>query len=269
MPATIHEISELAEDDPSFDITGDSSAWIAAEDAHFWHRTRNRIIGDRLAGLAIRNGARLLELGCGSGSVAAHLAKLGYEVVGVEGHRRLIQMAAKRAPTARFWLHDLRRGTSELPERDFDVVALFDVLEHLDEPEIALRDALLCLRSGGYVVGTVPALMLLWSAVDLRAGHKTRYSRASLRGLLEGVKGAEIVEVAPFNRSLVPLLFVQRTLAARSADALAARHSFTVPPWPIDRGLGGLVLFEHRLARFLDRTPIEGASLWFALRKTG
>lgn len=267
MTTPIREISELAEDEPSFDITGDLCAWTAAEDQHFWHRTRNRIIADRLLGLGIQKGARLLDMGSGTGSVTAYLAARGFDVVGVEGHRKLVEMAAKRAPSVRFWLHDLRRGTAELPERDFHVVGLFDVIEHLETPERALSDALGCIRPGGFVVGTVPALMLLWSAVDLRAGHKMRYSRASLRSLLSRVEGAEIVEIAPFNRSLVPLLFVQRTLASRKPDALGTRNSFALPPWPLNRALHELVMAEHRLARFLDKTPLEGASLWFALRK--
>lgn len=268
MSANIQVFSELPEDEPSFDIRGDAvRALAAAEQAHFWHLTRNRILADRLFSMGARPPARILELGCGGGCVTAHLAGLGYDVVGVEGHRRLLEMAASRAPNAGFWLHDLRRGTGELPARDFEVAALFDVIEHLEDPLATLNDAVRCIRPGGLVVGTVPALMSLWSEVDERAGHKTRYSQSSLRALLGRVANAKIVEIAPFNRTLVPLLWLQRRLFAQRSTGAATSSNLSIPPWPLNQALHRLVMAEHRLAPWLDRTPIEGASLWFALRK--
>lgn len=267
MSTAFRVISELAEDEPSFDVRGDAIAELtAAEDAHFWHRTRNRIIADKLARLGL-GPCRLVELGCGAGAVAAHLSARGHDVVGVEGHRRLVEIAAERAPSASFWVHDLRRGTHELPVRDFDVAALFDVLEHLDEPVSALENALTLVRPRGFVVGTVPASMRLWSAVDERAGHKLRYSRRSLQPVLGAVRGAEVVEITPFFRTLVPLLLVQRRIFARKADAIGTRTNLSVPPKPINAALARLAEMENALSTWLDRLPVEGASLWFALRK--
>jgi len=267
MSEAFRVISELAEDEPSFDVRGDAIASLtAAEDAHFWHRTRNRIIADKLAALGL-GPCRLVELGCGAGAASAFLAARGHDVVGVEGHRRLVEIAARRAPSASFWVHDLRRGTHELPLRDFDVAALFDVIEHLDEPIAALENALALVRPGGFVVGTVPAAMRLWSVVDERAGHKIRYSRRTLRLVLEAIRGAEVVEITPFFRALVPLLLVQRRLLARQASSIGARTNLDVPPKPINLALARIVETEHALSAYLDRLPIEGASIWFALRK--
>jgi hypothetical protein len=47
-----------------------------------------------------------------------------------------------------------------------------------------VQDALERARFGGLVVGTVPALMSLWSCIDEHSGHKTRYSAAALRATL-------------------------------------------------------------------------------------
>ena len=189
--------SGLLPDDPAFDVSdeGDVRALHAAEDRHFWHLSRNRIIDARLGSLGVRPGARILELGCGSGCVAAHLGRMGYRVTGVDGHPSLLEVARARAPEQTWLLRDLALagGVGELPSDSlapFDVVALFDVLEHLEDPVSALDGALSRAKPGGLVVGTVPALMSLWSSIDEHAGHKVRYSRATLSALLSRVRGA-------------------------------------------------------------------------------
>ena len=69
----------------------------AAEDAHFWHRSRNALIVKRLQSLGLGAGAPFVELGCGGGAVAAALADAGFDVVGVDGHVVRLREAARRA----------------------------------------------------------------------------------------------------------------------------------------------------------------------------
>jgi SAM-dependent methyltransferase len=257
----------LAPDDPAFDISDrdDVAALLSAEERHFWHRSRNRFIRARLARLGVAAGARVVELGCGAGCVAAELASAGYDLTGVDGHRALVDVAASRAPGARFHCRDLRAGVPDLPERAFDVACLFDVIEHLDRPEQALETAIALTRPGGHVVGTVPAMMALWSGIDEHAGHKTRYSRASLREVLSRPSGVTVVEIAPFFRSLVPLMWAQRRLIGGRGSAAASVKNLTVPPSPVNAALFAMVTLEHALAP--DRLPLPGTSLWFALKR--
>ncbi len=260
---------ELAPDDPSFDISdeGVMAALFSAEDRHFWHRARNRFILGRLRRLSLARGARIVELGCGAGCVARELSLAGYDLTGVDGHRALIDIAGKRAPTASFLCRDLRLGVPDLGAGTFDAACLFDVLEHLDEPDHALRTALDLVRSGGFVVGTVPALMSLWSGVDEQAGHKIRYTHATLREVLSAVTGARIVEIASFFRSLVPIIWAQRRLIGERASPSAAVKNLTVPPRPVNGALLAMVTLEHLAAPVLDKLGVPGASLWFALEK--
>ena len=264
----------LRPDDASFDISDETDvrALLAAEDAHFWHRARNRFIRDKIAALGVGRGARILELGCGAGCVAAHLARAGYDVTGVDGHRSLLGVACTRAPRARFFCHDLRVEMADHIERGaFDVVGLFDVIEHLDDPVRALADALRFAKPGGFVVGTVPALMGLWSSIDEHAGHKIRYSTETLGAALGAVDGARVLEIAPFFRTLVPLVWMQRRLLGQSREAdrdshvAASVQNLQVPSAPLNAVLLALTAAEHALAPFLRHLPIPGASLWFAL----
>jgi SAM-dependent methyltransferase len=260
--------SELAPDDPSFDISDedDVAALLRAEEKHFWHRSRNRFILGRLRGLSISPGDRIVELGCGAGCVAAELARAGYDLTGIDGHRSLLDVAALRAPRAHFHCHDLRLGIPDLPTTGFDVACLFDVIEHLNHPEQALHAAVALVRPGGYVVGTVPALMALWSGIDVHAGHKVRYSEATLREVLSRTERASIVEVEPFFRALVPLMWAQRRLIGRRGTKTASVRNLTVPPAPVNAALFAMVTLEHALAPLLDKLHLPGASLWFALQ---
>src|SRR5262249_12908488 len=111
----------LAPDDPAFDISDrdDVAALLSAEERHFWHRSRNRFICARLVRLGVSSGARIVELGCGAGCVAAELSGAGYELTGVDGHRALIDVATARAPAARFHCRALRAGVPHLPHPRF------------------------------------------------------------------------------------------------------------------------------------------------------
>jgi len=266
--------SELEPDDAAFDISdeADVRALLRAEEAHFWHRARNRFIRRKIESLGVRAGAPVLELGCGAGCVSAELARAGYEVTGVDGHRSLLAVACRRAPRARFFCHDLRRGLPDIERGAFDVVGLFDVIEHLDDPLRALDDAVRFAKPGGHVVGTVPASMSLWSSIDVHAGHKTRYSARTLGSMLDGVKGARVIAITPFFRSLVPLLWAQRRWigkpghAAAREHAAAAVHNMRVPPFPINAALLAITTAEHTLAPLLGNAAPPGASLWFALK---
>jgi hypothetical protein len=103
--------------------------------------------------------------------------------------------------------------------------------------------------------------MSLWSEVDVRSGHRLRYDVVGLTALLGRLAGAEIIEVTPFNRLLVPLLWLRRR-AAPGRDPLTS--GLAVPWGPVNAALHGLLRFEHRV---LGGAAIPGASLWFAMRR--
>ena len=266
LPPNVRVVSTLPADHAGYDITATAvmQKLSAAEDTHFWFLSRNELICGRLGALGVNPPATILELGCGGGCVSAYLARHGYRVVGIDGHVSLVERAARRAPTAEFIVHDLGRGVAEATDDEYDAVGFFDVIEHLDDPESALLEAVYRVKPGGLIVGTVPALMSLWSDIDVQSGHKLRYERDGLQALLANIAGTTVVEITDFNRSLVSLMWVQRKKVTQSTDSM--EHNLDIPAAPVNRGLLGTLRFEQKFAARLDRSKLKGASLWFALR---
>jgi SAM-dependent methyltransferase len=124
-----------------------------------------------------------------------------------------LRFARRRNPGALVQADVLR-----LPFRGrFDLVCLFDVLEHLPDDAVALRPLGHLLRPGGSLLVTVPAHRALWSAVDEASSHRRRYSVSGLKTALQRA-GFEVSFLSPFMAPLLPLLWLRRRagFAARS-----------------------------------------------------
>ena len=99
-------------------------------------------------------GARLLDVGCGSGHFVAAARQRGYEATGLEP-------AGAYARYAREVLGlevEAREATeAELEEERFDVVTAFDVLEHVESPAGVMERVASWLRPGGVFAGRFPS----------------------------------------------------------------------------------------------------------------
>ena len=99
---------------------------------------------------------RVLDIGCGNGSLSYLFAKQGCEVIGIEDSASGVAAASKSFPECKFIyasLYDL--PYSEL-EGSFDVVISAEVIEHLQFPRELIRAAKKCLKPNGSLILTTP-----------------------------------------------------------------------------------------------------------------
>jgi SAM-dependent methyltransferase len=144
----------------------------------------------------------------------------------------------------------------------YDVVLLFDVLEHLDAPASFVAALGRHLRPGGHLLVNVPAMRALFSGYDVAAGHLRRYAPASLRADLEK-GGLEVRDVRYWGLSLVPLLFLRKALLRGRAGPEVIREGFQPPGAFAHAVLLGMMHLETAL---LSR-PVLGTSLLAAARR--
>jgi SAM-dependent methyltransferase len=100
----------------------------------------------------LRPGMRVLDVGCGPGSITADLAAAvgpGGEVVGVDLSADVVAAAAAAVPAVRFAVADVM--DLDFPDATFDVVHAHQVLQHLQDPTAGLREMLRVARPGGLV----------------------------------------------------------------------------------------------------------------------
>jgi SAM-dependent methyltransferase len=128
----------------------------------------------------------VLEIGVGAGSVGARLAR-NYRYTGIEIDSESAVLASGRVGAAGTGsvIHgttkDLRPGSS------FDLVCAFEVLEHIDDDELALREWKGLIRPGGWLLLSVPAWRGPLGQHDAAAGHIRRYRRSDLERLASTV----------------------------------------------------------------------------------
>ena len=196
---------------------------------HWWYRARRDILATLIARkLKLPPSPRILEIGCGTGHNLEMLQRFG-TADGIE-----IDPAARALAASR-----LGRpiGDSPLPalsgvaDGSYDLVAILDVLEHVEEDQAALESIARKLKPGGRILITVPAHPWMWSAHDEVNHHKRRYTRKALRRVIADA-GLKLELLSWFNSLLFPL-----AAAARLAGRVTGKQDSddALPPGAVNR----------------------------------
>ena len=145
--------------------------------------------------LVCKSGAsKVLDVGCGNGFLCRQLVDQGYEVSGVDGGQRAIDVARQKVPEARL---DVVRFADDPPATGFDAVTSIEVIEHLYDPAEMLEYCRKALKPGGTLILSTPyhgywknlamALAGMWDKhhrVDFVCGHIKFFSRWTLQEML-------------------------------------------------------------------------------------
>lgn len=175
------------------------------EEQSYWFSHRNAVIAS-VVGKYTPSG-RIFDIGGGNGIVSLALRQAGLESIVIEPGQTGAAIASRRGlPVIQAPLQSLELRDGSLP-----AAGMFDVLEHIDDAQRALRGLHRMLAPGGMLYIAVPAYALLWSVQDNYAGHFRRYTVSRLRADLKAA-GFEPVYGTYFFAALVPAVFAFRTI---------------------------------------------------------
>lgn len=219
------------------------------DQSHWWYTARRRILAAVIAReIALPSDARILEIGCGTGHNVPMLRAFGaVDAVELDDDARGVAsdrlgMAVTKAALPA--LDGLAPGS-------YDLIALLDVIEHVEQDHDGLASIRERLRPGGKILITVPAHQWMWSAHDRLNHHYRRYSAKALRVLVEGA-GLKVEKLSYFNSLLFPI-----AVAARFVGKLTGKDDTDdkLPPAPVNRLFDRVFGFEAQLVGKVPMPP--------------
>ena len=189
-----------------------------------------------VAALGAEPGDDVLEVGCGSGYYTRALVRLGAQVTATDLSPAYVKQARRLAPEAEFQVEDAQRLS--FPDASFDRVLLTEVIEHVQNPSAAIREAHRVLRPEGVLAVSTPSRR---SYMNVAYALKRRLRRYGFNEHLHELTPRELREL------------LEPHFAIESFERVNA-----VLPYPLDSlylRLGGPALFalglmERALGRF-------------------
>jgi SAM-dependent methyltransferase len=208
---------------------------------HFWIRRRFDVL-KLLAGPLIRQADRIAEIGCGNGLVQRCIEdEYGVPVAGFDLNELALKNNISRLSP--IYCYDIHRHSPEFHAR-FDLVLLFDVLEHISDEAAFLRSVSYHMTKFGTLIVNVPANQSLYSNYDRAAGHFRRYSIRALDKVM-GRNGLRMRSSTYWGAPLLPLLMVRKALMSfrRTTNEIIA-SGFDPGSRAMNYGLGQLARWE-------------------------
>jgi SAM-dependent methyltransferase len=178
-------------------------SFIRDEEDHFWFIGRRAIFADLLAHCVppLDTDAFVVDLGCGVGGMLELLSHLGTPV-GMDISAGILTLCRDRGFPSVF----VGRG-HRLPLRSgiIDLVALFDVLEHIPEERETLAECMRILKPGGWLLFSGPSYQFLYTHQDRQVDHQRRYTVRALRHRFSQA-GFDVVRSSYINCLLFPVI---------------------------------------------------------------
>lgn len=205
---------------------------------HWYFLARNKIVTSLITRIA-PPGARVLDIGCARGVTVKHLRDHGIECDGVDLAEAIPVHGAAEHIAYGCRAEDLE----EDKRKQYKVLLLLDVLEHLPDPIDFMRDLPAAFPNATDALLMVPACPELWSGHDEYCGHLRRYKYNDIKEMSKKL-GWNLVQSAHFFQSVYLPMMLMITKLGRPVKIKPPNDGLIKVPHRI---LATLLATEYRL----------------------
>ena len=190
----------------------------------------------------------LIDFGAGIGTFSKRLRKGGYHVKCIEPDPEQRQRLEEQD-------FDTSDNITSVPDDSASFIFSLNVFEHIEHDAIAIREVRQKLKPGGALLIYVPAFECLWTSLDEKVYHYRRYTKTSLRRLVE--QEGFVIEDVRYADSLgfiAALVFraLNRSASVLTATSISFYDHWVFPP-------------SRLLDKLFDR--LFGKNVWILCRK--
>lgn len=179
---------------------------------HWWFIAREEILSNYIHKLIHleklpNTNLNILNVGCGPGRSSEYLSKFG-QVTSIEYDKFCCEFASEKTG-----LEIINGSITALPfeNNTFDLVCAFDVIEHVEDDQLAVEELKRVTKNNSLVLITVPAFMSLWSHHDVINHHFKRYKIKEVNQLFDYTSDGNKVFDTYFNTLLfLPIYFFRK-----------------------------------------------------------
>jgi SAM-dependent methyltransferase len=237
-------------------------AMAAVEDTMFYYIGLHRLLETQLLSNFNQSTLSVLDAGCGTGGFIKRL-KVRYPkwtFTGLDYSAVACDLARQRTAET-----IVQGSILELPfaDQSFDAVVTADVLYHLPDDSVALKEIYRVLKPGGIIVMNLPAHRWLWSYHDVAVAGLRRYTRREVKQKLVAV-GFKVNFCTHWNTLLLPLIILKRKVMAAPKEGSDVKTYSPLLEW-----FCGILLSIERAALSLGiRLPLGSSVLAVARKMT-
>lgn len=224
---------------------------VGIKEDNFWHISKTEFIDIMFSRLKTDN-MKILNAGCGTGNDLKIFKKYGKVCVIDINKKALVKINDNQIIKKQGDICNLK-----FPDNYFDVVTLFDVVEHIQNDRVALNECKRVLKKDGFLLLTVPAFQIIFGSHDIFLGHKRRYTKKRVLSLLNDLL---IKEIGYWNCFLFFPIFIDRFFNRKFNHKKYLIHN------NLNKILSIIMKFENFLIRKRLKMPI-GISIYCIARK--
>lgn len=220
---------------------------------HFWIRRRFEVLL-RIGRGFLRPDWQFLEIGCGHGLLQRQLqTSAGVAVDGFDLYLPALQL--NKAESGKLYYYNIFDRAPQFEGR-YDVIFLFDVLEHVTDDVGFLKECLFYLKPGGRLIVNVPARMELFSKHDTMVGHVRRYTLRTLRRCALS-SDLNLEAITYWGLPFYPILLMRKLLLAITKDRSSFDVGFAPPGELANQVLALLSKLEFIPQRFIGTSILS------------